>query len=448
MADESFRCVTFQKLIDQGLLEVGDGYRAKNEELGGSGPLFLRAGHVTDTHIDFDGVERFHASLADKVRAKMALPGDTIMTTKGNSTGRTSYVTERMPPFVYSPHLSYWRSRDAMQLANGFLRYWSRSSEFVRQLSGMKASTDMAPYLSLTDQRRLRITLPPPSEQRAIACILGALDDKIELNRRRNRTLEAMARAIFQSWFVDFEPVKAKAAGRTPLRLKPEIAALFPDAFEDSALGPIPKGWRVRNLAAACEIIFSGGTPSTQAPAYWNGDIPWLSSGETRSKFIIDTEKTITQAGIDNSSTRFARAGVTVIASAGQGNTRGQTSMLTIDSYINQSVVALAARPDVSSDVHLFFDLERRYDQFRQVSDSHSSRGSLTTKLLAELFIVLPQHFVVGAFDGVVRPLVCSITTNLHESRTLAALRDALLPKLISGELRVPDAERIVARAV
>src|SRR5207302_7862617 len=135
MAGEEYRCLTFQELIQNGVLEIGDGYRAKNEELGGSGPIFLRAGHVTDTHIDFDGVQRFHATLADKVRPKMARPGDTIITTKGNSTGRMSYVSERMPPFVYSSHLSYWRSRDRTQLAEGYLRYWSRSPEFVRQLS-------------------------------------------------------------------------------------------------------------------------------------------------------------------------------------------------------------------------------------------------------------------------------------------------------------------------
>ena len=154
MADERRR-VTFQQLIDEGLLEIGDGYRAQNNELGGTGPIFLRAGHVTDSHIDFTDVEHFHEHLAGRVCSKMSKLGDTIVTTKGNSTGRTSFVTDRLPPFVYSPHLSYWRSRDPERLCSGFLRYWSRGREFVEQLSGMKASTDMAPYLSLTDQRRL-----------------------------------------------------------------------------------------------------------------------------------------------------------------------------------------------------------------------------------------------------------------------------------------------------
>ena len=112
----------------------------------------------------------------------------------------------------------------------------------------------MAPYLSLSDQRRLRITVPEPDEQRAIARVLGALDDKIELNRRMNRTLEELAGALFRAWFVDFEPVVAKAAGRAPFGLAPAVAALFPAAFVDSELGPIPLGWRVRRLAEIADV--------------------------------------------------------------------------------------------------------------------------------------------------------------------------------------------------
>src|SRR3990172_348102 len=246
MAGE-WREVVFADLIQTKALEIGDGYRAKNSELGGDGPIFLRAGHVRDTHIDFEGVERFHRELSGAVAHKMSRRGDVIVTTKGNSTGRTSYVGERLPPFVYSPHLSYWRSLDAQRIVPGYLRYWSRSRQFRDQLAGLAASTDMAPYLSLVDQKRLRIVLPPADEQYAIANILGTLDDKIELNRRTNETLEAIARALFKSWFVDFDPVRAKAEGREP-GLSKAVADLFPDSFQDSELGEIPKGWGTHRL--------------------------------------------------------------------------------------------------------------------------------------------------------------------------------------------------------
>ncbi|ELP32686.1 restriction endonuclease subunit S [Rhodopirellula baltica] len=258
---------TFQELLDDEVLDIGDGYRAKNSELTGGGEIFLRAGHVTDTHIDFEGVERFDPALSEKVESKMSEVGDTIITTKGNSTGRTSFVTSDMPRFVYSPHLCYWRSTDPERIENGFLRYWARGKEFQHQLAALKASTDMAPYLSLKDQKRLKITLPPIEEQRAIASILGALDDKIELNRRMNATLESLARAIFKSWFVDFDPVHVNAgkinAGQMPASSAiptthdPKVLDLFPSTFQDSELGPIPEGWGSTTLGD--EVDFQTG---------------------------------------------------------------------------------------------------------------------------------------------------------------------------------------------
>ena len=297
------------------------------------------------------------------------------------------------------------------------------------------------PLLNQEILSRIPAVAPLPPTQRAIAHILGTLDDKIELNRRMNETLEAIARALFKSWFVDFDPVRAKAEGRDP-RLPQPLADLFPDSLEESALGQIPRGWAIGQVADLCDAIYSGGTPSTQLAEYWNGDLPWLSSGETRDTFIIDTEKRITTAGVSNSSTRAARSLSTVIASAGQGNTRGQTSLLGIDCYVNQSVVVLSANRRRSSPLHLFFDLERRYEEFRQVSDGHSSRGSLTTKLLARLGAVLPPFPLIERFDAVVAPAVDRAIINLRESRALAALRDTLLPKLIAGELRVEDPAR------
>lgn len=282
-----------------------------------------------------------------------------------------------------------------------FLMYYLGQTDISGLLTG-----STLPKLTQDNLNRIPIYAPSLPEQRAIAGVLGALDDKIELNRRMNRTLEAMARAVFREWFVEGEEVN---------------------------------GWYVAPLSSICENIFSGGTPSTEKHEYWNGGIPWLSSGETRERFIIDTEKTITQVGVDHSSTRFSRSGSTVIASAGQGKTRGQTSLLMFDSYINQSVVVLSANKEIISDLFLFFSLSDRYEEFRQLSDSHSSRGSLTTKLLGGLQISVPPFEMVQKFNQFVEPMVAQIRHNLQQSRTLASLRDSLLPKLMKGEVRVSE---------
>ena len=405
----------------------------------------VRASDVPDTGLRVYGVDRTDGLTPDAKytskelsRYKVLRPGMFAYNPMRLNIGSIAACTDKHAVGLVSPDYVVFGCKPGA-LDPGFLDYAIKGPEWRRWTNAAGVGS-VRVRIYFRELAKMPMTVPPLAEQKAIAAVLGALDDKIELNRRMNATLEAMARALFQSWFVDFDPVRAKLdpdrSGPSPA-LDPATAALFPDSFQDSELGHIPKGWRVTTVGDTCQAVFSGGTPSTQEASYWGGEIPWLSSGETRSTFIVDTEKTITQAGVEKSSTRVARAGCTVIAGAGQGHTRGQTSLLTFESYINQSVVALAANPRVSSDLFLFFDLARRYDEFRQLSDSHSSRGSLTTKLLAGVKCVLPPHELVIAFDKAARPLASQITANLHQSRTLATLRDTLLPKLLSGEVSV-----------
>ena len=147
----------------------------------------------------------------------------------------------------------------------------------------------------------------------------------------------------------------------------------------------------LKSISSISKRIFSGGTPSTNEDLFWGGSFAWLSSGETFNRFIYSTEKTITQDGIDNSSTKIAKSGTIVIASAGQGHTRGQTSMLKIDTYINQSIIAIEVDPSVVNPFYIFYNLSCRYDELRSISDGASSRGSLTTKLIGDLKLDLPD---------------------------------------------------------
>jgi type I restriction enzyme S subunit len=421
MVGDAVERTTFAKLVSQGALEIGDGYRAKNEELGGNGLIFLRAGHVTDTHIDFEGVERFHVDLEPRVRSKCAKPGDAVVTTKGNSTGRTTFVTDSMPPFVYSPHLSYWRSKDPTRIAGGFLRYWSKSHEFVDQLAGMKGSTDMAPYLSLVDQKRLLISLPPITEQRAIAHILGTLDDKIELNRRMNETLEAMARALFNSWFVDFDPVRAKAEGSDP-GLSKSLADLFPDSFGDSDLGKIPKGWCATRWGALVTLEYGkslGGYAADDGayPVYGtNGKIGSHSTPLCGHPGIVIGRKGVYR-GVHFCSTPF----------------------FVIDTgfYVEPKVP-----------VELRWAYYELLGQDINSMDSGSAIPSTSREDFYSMPVVSPPFEVQKAFVRLLTPCWVRQDQNNKESHALATLRDALLPKLISGELRVKAAESFLETQV
>jgi type I restriction enzyme S subunit len=286
-------------LIRDEKLVIGDGYRAKNSELAANGWPFARAGNINDG-FRFEGADRFPEDNLSRVGNKVSQPGDVVFTSKG-TVGRFAFVRKTTPRFVYSPQLCFWRSLDHKLIDPRYLFYWMFGREFFIQFKGVAGQTDMAEYVSLTDQRRMHITLPPLTEQRAIARILGTLDDKIELNRRMNETLEEMARALFKSWFVDFDPVHAKMEGRQPFGMDDEIAALFPDSFEDSALGEIPKGWKVgtvSDIATASRDALNPADNANEAfdhysiPAFDKGEMPQAEYGwQIKSnKFLVPSD--------------------------------------------------------------------------------------------------------------------------------------------------------------
>jgi type I restriction enzyme, S subunit len=436
MAEET---TTFGELIAEGVLEVGDGYRAKNDELGGSGFIFLRAGHVRDTHIDFDGVEFFHRELSDRLANKLSRPGDTIVTTKGNSTGRTSFVTKDMPVFVYSPHLSYWRSRDPAALSPLFLRYWSRGPEFAAQLSGMAASTDMAPYLSLTDQHRLRITVPPPSHQALIGEVLGALDDKIDFNRRMNQTLEAMTQSLFKSWFVDFDPVRAKDEGRQPVGMDAATAALFPDDFEESELGRTPRAWRVAALDSTA--VFLNGLALQKFPASENEpNFPVLKISHLRAGATDGNERARAHIPaeyiVDDGDLIFSWSGSLLVRiwTGGRAALNQHLFKVTSPAFPRWFVRGWL-------NVHL--------PEFQAIAAGKATTmGHIQRHHLSDAMVLVPPPELLASVGRLMEPLEDLMVANEVENRALTTLRDLLLPKFLSGELRLNRAEAAVAATV
>ncbi|HQE93476.1 MAG TPA: restriction endonuclease subunit S [Anaerolineae bacterium] len=282
----------------------------------------------------------------------------------------------------------------------------------------------------------IEVTLPPLPEQRAIAHILGSLDDKIELNRQMNATLESLARAIFKSWFVDFDPVYAKANGDQPVGMDAATAALFPDDFKESELGAIPRGWRVGSILEFADLL-SGGTPKTSEPDYWNGNIAWVSAKDVSNVsgvFLLDTERKISQAGVDNSSTKLLPAKTTIITARG---TVGAHCLLGDPMTMNQTNYGLKAKKGVG-DYFVYFSLKNLVERLRQQSYG-TIFDTITTKTFRDTICIQPPHNLISAFENQIYPIMDATLNNQHQSRTLAELRDTLLPKLISGEVRVPE---------
>lgn len=291
---------------------------------------------------------------------------------------------------------------------------------------------------------RLPVHVPPFKEQEAIACILGALDDKIELNRRMNKTLEEMARAIFKSWFVDFDPVRAKAAGQTPPGLTPKIAALFPASFEDSELGQIPKWWKIRSISDLTEVV-GGSTPSTKNSAFWEAGIHcWATPKDLSSlttPVLLNTARCITDAGLAQISSGLLPVGTVLLSSRAP---IGYLAIAEIPVAINQGFIAMKPRNGVSNLFLLF------WAHFSHEGIMSRANGSTFLEISKSNFrsmkLVIPETEIFKAFDRLVKPLYRRIVLNEHESHTLAILRDTFLPKLISGEIRLTDAEKYLRR--
>jgi type I restriction enzyme S subunit len=282
--------------------------------------------------------------------------------------------------------------------------------------------------------RQVPLTLPPLAKQKAIAAVLGALDDKIELNRRMNATLEAMARALFQSWFVDFDPVRAKLDSRPPAALDPATAALFPATFRDSEAGHIPKDWTIQPVGEVADCV-GGGTPSTAEPKYWkDGTHHWTTPKDFSSlqaPVLLDTDRKLTDAGIAKISSSLLPIGTLLLSSRAPV---GYLAIAAMPVAINQGFIALKCNERASN----FFMLN--WCQTNMAEIESRATGTTFAEISKQNFrpirVVLPPKELMAAFTAKVTPLYAQITANLHQSRTLATLRDRLLPKLLSGELR------------
>lgn len=289
------------------------------------------------------------------------------------------------------------------------------------------------------------VLVPPPSEQRAIAHILGTLDDKIELNRRMSETLEAMARALFKSWFVDFDPVRAKAEGRDPGLPKP-IADLFPDRLVDSELGEIPAGWGVRPIGDLAEVV-GGSTPKTERFEYWeNGTHHWVTPKDLSGlsmPVLLDTERRITDAGLAQIGSGLLPIGTVLLSSRAP---IGYLAVAEILVAINQGFIAMKPRSGISN-LFLLRWASAAHDEI--VSHANGSTFlEISKSSFRPIRTVAPTTPVMHAFDRMSRPMYLKVVEHEREYRTLAVLRDTLLPRLVSGELRVKDAENFIGRAV
>jgi type I restriction enzyme, S subunit len=273
-------------------------------------------------------------------------------------------------------------------------------------------------YINVSKSRfeEIELTLPPLAEQKAIAAVLGALDDKIELNRRMNATLEAMARALFQSWFVDFDPVRAKLDGRPPANLDPATAALFPDSFDATAICHIPHGWEVKTLGEVIELAY--GKP-LKAEDRKNGSVCVYGAN---GPVGWHNEKLVSGPGIV-----VGRKGNPGVVTWAHGD------FYPIDTTFYVELIGTCRS------LYFFYYALSLHNLANLSADSAVPGLNRNHAYMSKQ--VIPSQSVLAAFDSQIAPIFTVIHANADQSRTLATLRDTLLPKLLSGELSVAEAQ-------
>ena len=350
--------------------------------------------------------------------------------------GKCSIFLGDVEPVTFESHLTRVRL-DPRKADPRFYFYYFQSYDGRAAIRSIVEQGAGASGIRGSDLAGLAVKWTLVEEQRAVADILSTLDDKIELNRRMNEALEGMARALFKSWFVDFDPVRAKAEGRDPGLPKP-LADLFPARLVDSELGEIPEGWAVGVLGDVAEHPRRGIQPDRIEPA-----TPYIAL-EHMPKRSIALSDWGTADGLESNKLEFRRGEILF------GKLRPyfhKVGVAPVDGVCSTDIVVLAARSSQWLGFVLGHASSVEFVEYTHATSTGTKMPRTSWNDMALHELVLPPEPVAAAFTELMRPSVHRVIAGIHESRALAALRDALLPKLISAELRMSEVDAVLARA-
>ena len=433
---DGWRIRRFEELLDE---PVRNGiYKSKEHHGHGvkmvnMGELFahprLRAVPMRRVGLSESEIERFSITRGDLLFARRSLVAE--------GAGKCSVVLDVDEPTAFES--SIIRARPAAATSDPlYLYYFFCSPPGLHRLDTIRRQVAVA-GITGRDLSGLEIPAPPLSEQRAIGHVLGTLDDKIEMNRRMNATLEAMARALFRSWFVDFDPVRAKMEGRDT-GLPKEIADLFPDRLVNSELGDIPEGWEVSEIGAEVDAV-GGATPSTKEPAYWDGGQHHWATPKDLSKLLspvlLQTERKITDAGTHKISSGLLPPGTVLLSSRAP---IGYLAITEVPTAVNQGFIAMICRKRLPA----LYVLSWCYENLEYIKDisGGSTFAEISKKAFRPLSVVVPPKTILGVYDDASCSLHECVVSNTREAALLASLRDLVLPKLVAGELRTINTDR------
>ena len=366
---------------------------------------YLRITDINDDgSLNFSDLKSVDAEDAEKYILK---ENDIVFARTGNSTGRSYFYEKQHGTFVYAGFLIKF-SLDPNKVNPRILKYYTHSKPYFDWVNSFDTGATRG-NINAKTYGDMEIELPSRKVQDKIVSILSSLDRKIELNNKINADLEEMAQAIFKNWFKDGK-------------------------FVDSELGMIPEGWKVGTLGEFCKCLL-GGTPSRSKEEYWNGEVNWINSGEINKFRILEASEKITELGLAKSATKLLPKKTTVLAITGA--TLGQVSLLEIDTCANQSVIGVLENAEVPYE-YIYPFIKDRIEMLIQ----HQTGGAqqhINKDNVESLIFLLPAINVLEDYISLVSPMYKRIESQCFENLYLSTLRDTLLPRLMSGELEVPE---------
>lgn len=361
--------------------------------------------------------------------------GDLLLSSVGNRAG-IAYVVRDEGAFYFKDGNITW-FKDFKGLNSDFLRHWLRSGIGQDALNSiMIGSAQKA--LTISGLSKLKIRAPSIYEQDGIAHFLNAVDNRVTLLRETNATLEAIAQALFKSWFVDFDPVRAKMEGRAPEGMDEASAALFPDALEESELGWVPKGWRVLPIGDAVEAT-GGATPDTKNPAFWTPAVHCWTTPKDLSGIaapvLLDTERKLSDQGLAKIGSGLLPVGTLLLSSRAP---IGYLAIAHVPLAINQGYIAIPPG-GLLPPLYMLYWCRQNMESIKARANG-STFMEISKKAFRPIPALIPPPEIVNAFAEAVGALFDRLVENEKQAQTLSTLRDTLLPRLISGQLRLPEA--------
>jgi type I restriction enzyme S subunit len=369
-------------------------------------------------------------------QAESKVNGPGVVTGRYGTIGQVFFIDRDFWPLNTTLYVRNFKGNDAK-----FIHYFLKTLDFL-------AYSDKAavPGVNRNHLHEASVTLPDLATQKEIATILGSLDDRITLLRKTNTTLEAIAQALFKSWFVDFDPVRAKQEGREPEGMDADNAALFPDSFEESELGLVPKGWRAGTLndLAVYQNGYAFKTKDWQETGY-----PVVKIGNVKPGVIDISGCSWVSDDVISGLDRFLlKRGDLLVGMTGYVGETGLVPDLSPPAYLNQRVGRISTKAGIADLGFVYCVVRNPQYKFYAEERSHgSAQANVSGSDLMAYPAIIPTSEVLCAFNQTLHSLINKILTNHSQAQTLATLRDTLLPRLISGQLRLPDAEALIEEA-